>query len=245
MKYEAGLRLLGALRSRTARQHALRTIDAYKALPVATCSCCKFEGRFDSFGLRARMGANCPKCESKERHRLLALAMQRGELVFAAKDVLHFAPEAIVRKLVTAQKPRSFVGADIEPGRADLELNLEKIALPDQSYDRIICSHVLEHVDDAKALAELHRVLRPGGQLIVMVPIIEGWDQTFEDPALVSESDRELYNGQYDHVRYYGANLRNRIRGAGFHLSEITAGPRDAPKYGLERGKKIFVAQRG
>jgi ubiquinone/menaquinone biosynthesis C-methylase UbiE len=34
---------------------------------------------------------------------------------------------------------------------------------------------VLEHVDDAKALGEIYRVLKPGGVALIMLPVIEGW----------------------------------------------------------------------
>lgn len=55
-------------------------------------------------------------------------------------------------------------------------------ALPhaDESFDVVLCSEVLEHVDDADdALRELHRVLRPGGRLLVSVPHADfpaAWD---------------------------------------------------------------------
>lgn len=237
-----GLKLLSALRSPPAREHAWRTIESYNQLPDTTCPCCGFTGKFDSFGLRARLGANCPSCESKERHRLFALAMQRGFISFAGCDVIHFAPEGIVRRMVTENSPASYRSADLTPGVGDLVLNLEAIDLPAGSVDRIVCSHVLEHVDDAKALAEMRRILRPGGYAVLLVPLIEGWDDTFEDPSITAEAERELYFGQYDHVRYYGRDVRQRIVASGLELAEYTAGPRDTPRHGLSHGEKIFRA---
>jgi SAM-dependent methyltransferase len=38
---------------------------------------------------------------------------------------------------------------------------------------------VLEHVNDTKALQEIHRILKPDSRLIAMVPICEGWDETY------------------------------------------------------------------
>jgi SAM-dependent methyltransferase len=47
------------------------------------------------------------------------------------------------------------------------------LPFPDASFDRALCLDVLEHLayeDQPRALAELHRVLRPGGELLVSVP---------------------------------------------------------------------------
>jgi SAM-dependent methyltransferase len=155
--------------------------------------------------------------------------------------VLHFAPEKGLTQLLKA-RVRSYQSADVTPGRADLVRDIEAIAEPDASYDGIVCSHVLEHVDDAKALRELYRVLRPGGVALIMLPIVEGWSKTYEDPAVVSPEDRKRHYGQSDHVRYYGADVRERIRGAGFRLDEFTAEGEDVLIYGLQRGEKVFIA---
>jgi SAM-dependent methyltransferase len=239
-----GLKLLSALRNRKEREHAWRAIESYRNLAETECPCCGFRGRFDSFGVKvARMGANCPKCESKERHRLLALAIADRFAEFAEMDVLHFAPEQVVTELVVAERPASYVTADIE-APADRKLDIEQMDLANESFDRIICSHVLEHVDDQKALRELRRVTRPGGYVLLMTPVVEGWSETFEDSSFVTTVDREAFFGQHDHVRFYGADLRGRVRAAGFELAEYTADPRRTPRYGLQRGEKIFKATR-
>jgi SAM-dependent methyltransferase len=137
-----------------------------------------------------------------------------------------------------------YVTADVEAGRADLTLDIEEPDLPSSSFDVVVCSHVLEHVDDRKALAELHRVLRPGGLCILLAPIVEGWDTTFEDAAITSPEARAVYFGQFDHVRYYGADFRGRIREAGFALSEFTAVEPFVTRHSLIRGEKIFIARR-
>lgn len=49
--------------------------------------------------------------------------------------------------------------------------DLQRLELPDASFDGAVCAEVLEHLDDdAAALAQLHRVLRPGAPLLVTVP---------------------------------------------------------------------------
>ena len=54
---------------------------------------------------------------------------------------------------------------------------------PDESFDVIYCSHVLEHVpDDRKAMREFPRVLKRGGWAILLVPINAG--KTYEDASI-------------------------------------------------------------
>jgi hypothetical protein len=59
-----------------------------------------------------------------------------------------------------------------------------------------------------------------------MVPIIEGWEATYENPAIVNSEERRLHFGRVDHLRWYGADLRHRLRSAGFELTEFTAATR-------------------
>lgn len=53
------------------------------------------------------------------------------------------------------------------------QASLTALPYPDGAFDRILCLDVLEHLsgdDQRRALAELHRVLAPGGELLVSVP---------------------------------------------------------------------------
>lgn len=74
-----------------------------------------------------------------------------------------------------------------------------------------------------------------------MVPIIEGWETTYEDGGITGEAERALYFGQGDHLRWYGRDFRTRLRAAGFEVAEYTAGGAEAATYGLVRGEKVFV----
>lgn len=91
-------------------------------------------------------------------------------------------------------------------------------------------------------MAELHRILKPRGKLIAMVPIIEAWEETYENPSITRESDRDLHFGQYDHVRYYGRDFATRLETAGFQVVAYSGTPLDCVSYGLQRGEKVFVA---
>jgi SAM-dependent methyltransferase len=114
----------------------------------------------------------------------------------------------------------------------------------DMQYDVIICSHVIEHVDDRAALNELYRVTKPGGRVLLMTPMVEGWEATFEDRSKATEQERWLYFGQGDHLRFYGSDFRHRIMAAGFELEEFTAVEPEVSKHGLVRGEKVFIARR-
>ena len=103
---------------------------------------------------------------------------------------------------------------------------------------------MLEHVDDRKAVPELFRILRPGGLLIAMFPMVEGWDTTYENPAVTLPEERLLHFGQHDHVRFFGRDARSRLATPGFVVSEYTAVEPYVRKYGLMRGEKIFLCHK-
>ncbi|WNG88961.1 class I SAM-dependent methyltransferase [Mycobacterium sp. ITM-2016-00317] len=171
----------------------------------------------------------------------MRLWVERNPSAIDNAAVLHFAPEPALTQLFRGRSSR-YQSADLNPEVADTVLNIEEIALPDESVDVIVCSHVLEHVNDAKALREFHRILKPGGRALLMFPIVEGWDTTYENEAHTSKADRFRYFGQDDHVRYFGKDVRDRILSAGLKLTEFTATEPDVSRYGLVRGEKVFVA---
>jgi SAM-dependent methyltransferase len=84
------------------------------------------------------------------------------------------------------------------------------LPFPDACFDKVIAAEVLEHIpDDAGALAELARVLRPGGAIAVTVP---RWYPEVVNWAL----SKEYHNVPGGHVRIYGrAQLDGRLRAAG------------------------------
>jgi SAM-dependent methyltransferase len=207
------------------------------------CSLCGYEGNFLGYGYPYVCDIYCPKCGSLERHRLLANADAEHNF-FGSKDVLHFAPENPVRRLIESGKPISYTTADLYAAGVDRKENIEALAIKNQSYDVIVCLHVLEHVDDRAAIAELYRVLRPGGLLIAMFPIVEGWEDTFEDTSKSSPADRLLYFGQHDHARFFGRDARLRLAAPGFEVSEYTAIEPQVSRNGLSRGEKIFLCRR-
>lgn len=179
-----------------------------------TCECCgRSFRRFAAFAGRA--DAQCPACGSLERHRLLLPFLRDRWAADPPGRLLHFAPEPALSRHLPGLSGE-YVTSDLE-GPADLALDICDMDVPGASFDAIICSHVLEHVaDDRRAMAEMHRALRPGGEAIVLVPIYRGRERTEEDPSETDPAERLRRFGQHDHVRAYGPDVAERLEEAGF-----------------------------
>lgn len=224
-----------AFRMARARGH----LDRLAAGRKAHCPVCDYRGPFAP--VRHKPAIWCPQCDSRPRHRLLALWIGTGLAIREGAEVLHFAAEPWVRAAMAARGAR-YRTADIAGG-FDLRLDIEAIALPDAAVDLVIANHVLEHVDDRAALAELRRILRPGGRAVLTVPLVEGWDATYENPGL-DAAGRALRYGDPDHRRFYGRDFRDRIRTAGFALGEFAATEPAVSDHALHRGERLFIAER-
>jgi predicted SAM-dependent methyltransferase len=186
-----------------------------------------------------RPNARCPHCGARDRQRYLWLYLERKtNLRVDRLRVLHFAPERIFEQWLGSLPNLDYVSTDLERPRAMVKADITELPFPDESFDVILCSHVLEHVvEDRKAMQELYRVLRADGWALVLVPIDFSRRDTFEDPAVVAPADRERLFGQADHVRRYGRDFTARLEEAGFtvrvedYRSEL--GEARARRYGL------------
>lgn len=232
-----------AARRLRANIRAITELLKHYRAPVMQCPCCGESGRFALFGIPPRLNARCTNCDSLERHRFLQLFFRQNPGLVGGKDVLHFAPEKALRIHLTAAA-KSYIACDLYPEPRDLKVDIEKMAFEDGSFDLIVCCHVIICVDDRKALSELFRILRPGGVLLLTVPVIEGWDKTFEPPDIGRGQEAFDHFGNPDCVRLYGRDIRERIERHGFQLSELTAVEPDVRKHGLLRGEKIFICTR-
>jgi len=209
---------------------------------IRTCPLCGHQGRFRAFGHPPRYDAQCTSCGSLERHRLLCLCAQQMNL-FQGKTVLHFAAEATLTAMICELTPR-YTSADVVPGRGMKVLDIEAIDLPAGSVEVVVASHVLEHVNDQRALDSLWNVLGPNGVIVLMVPVIGGWRATSEDPSVVTPEGREVNFGQYDHLRLYGRDFAERVERHGFEVTEFQGSPRDCVDYALLPGESVFVCRK-
>ncbi len=178
--------------------------------------------RFKPYGIKQRPNAVCPICGSLERHRLIWLYLERETDLFldAHKRMLHIAPElCFSNKLIQTSNLDYLTGDLLQP--AMMKIDITNIQFPDNSFDVVYCSHVLEHVpNDKQAMKEFARVLKPSGWAILQVPI--SGEYTMEDLSITDPDERTRLYGQADHVRYYGKDYKQRLEDSGFQVNVIS-----------------------
>lgn len=173
----------------------------------------------------------CPNCQASDRDRLYALFIRdylKNINLTKPIDFVDFAPSPPLSTFIRGQialsgAAISYRTADLNAEGVDDRVDLVEMRLyRDNQFDFFICSHVLEHVaDDRPALRELHRILKPGGRGILMVPIVLSLAEIDEDPSVVDEGEKWRRFGQFDHVRLYSKNgFLERVKKAGFLVHE-------------------------
>lgn len=194
----------------------------------------------------------CPWCGGTDRERHLLMYMQASGLLdsLSGKEILHFAPEARIAKIVTEHQPIRYVKADLYPGKPDIErVDMLDMPYPDETFDLVIANHVLEHVaDDLQSLQELQRILKVGGLAILQTPFSARLHATWSDKGIDDDQSRLQAYGQEDHVRLFGKDIFSRIAGTGLasrvqyhdqllpHISEKT--------FGVNRSEPFFLFER-
>lgn len=215
--------------------YAMEVLPNIRGVHPKECTVCGFHGRFGMYGHPPRYDARCPGCGSNERQRLVAFALDRDGLARPGRRVLYFTPEVVLSEFLRRR--------DVDFDVVDLK-NPDSLDAEDESLDLIIASNILEHAkDDAKALAEMRRVLKPDGRIIITVPMIGGWDTTYENADISSEDDRKLHFGERNHFRYYGRDIKERIEKAGFQVDQHVVLGDESVRLGLIRGDRVLIAQ--
>lgn len=200
--------------------------------------------RFHPFGEPARPYALCPICGSLERHRLDWIVMTQRTSLLDDESLLHVAPEPCLSRRFEAMTGLEYTTVDIDGSRAMIAMDITDIDFPEDTFSAIYCSHVLEHIpNDHDAIAELYRVLRPGGWALLQVPVAAG--STFEDPSIMDPEERRKQFGQRSHVRRCGPDYVNRFMAAGFRAESLQAADllteADCIRLGIQPARWIFL----
>ncbi len=164
-----------------------------------------------------------PSTLSLERHRLLWLFLKSNTNFFTANlKVLHFAPEQAFYRRFRNLQNLDYTTTDLNSPLADVQADICNLPFNDNSFDVILCNHVLEHIpEDAKAMQELYRILKPNGWGVFQIPQDLDREHTFEDNTITDKKERAKIFGQYDHVRIYGRDYFDKLRNIGFEVDEV------------------------
>ena len=209
------------------------------------------EKRIIGAGLR---NGGCYKCGATDRTKLVYTYLKKELKVFKnpEKKVLHVAPEILIVKKFKDFKFKNYIQGDFfAEGQYNLEydnsvqhMDIQEIPYPNNSFDLIICNHVLEHVKCAhKALSEIFRVLKRRGVAILQVPISETLLTTIEDNSVTSEKQREELYGQRDHVRLFGQDYPHLLSTHGFVVQRINLHNK-YPSYGFNPKEDLFICSK-
>jgi len=184
----------------------------------------------------------CPKCGSLPRTRRL---WQLIESEVEGKDILQFSPSKSLSGRIAEANPKSYVTTDYEDEfEADKRHDIQAIDEPDNSFDIVICYHVLEHIpDDRKAISELHRILKQGGVCYIQTPFKDG--DIYEDNSITTPEGRLEHFGQNDHLRIYSAEgLKSRLEKAGFTVEVREFTETDGNRLGLKDNEIVILARK-
>lgn len=228
----------------------LKVIGLFYRGSAVVCPICSAGFRkFLPYGrISPRENALCPNCLSLERHRLLWLYLyERTDFFKKPMKVLHIAPEACFIKRFENVHGEGYITADIESPLAKVKMDILAIPFNENTFDVVLCNHVLEHVDDdIAAMKEIKRVLKPGGFAILQVPFFNPVpDKTVENKTVTDKRERERLFGQADHVRRYGSDYAGRIREAGLQVIEDSFATQfssdEARKFGITKSEIIYT----
>jgi SAM-dependent methyltransferase len=214
---------------------------------------------FGPYGLAPRKNASCLNCGSLERHRLLWLYFNEKTDLFNNDKkirILHFAPEKAFYDMFSSNHNIDYNPCDLSPESYDYKgnvvvkkVNIVNIPFEDNYFDVILCNHVLEHIpDDSLAISELYRVLKKGAWAILQVPIDYNSEITYEDFSINTPKGREKAFGQFDHLRLYGRDYKDRLMKAGFIVNEDdfikSFTPDDLFRYGLMDSELVYYCKK-
>ena len=200
--------------------------------------------------LKPRENAIAPDSLSLERHRLMWLFLKNKTNFFTDNlKFLHIAPEYCFIKIFKGMKNLDYLTADLISPWADVKMDVHDIPFEENTFDVVICNHVLEHVDDAdKVMKEFYRVMKSGGWGIFQVPIDYNNSVTIEDRSVTEPRERERLYWQSDHLRLFGRDYGDKLTAAGFRVTESNfineIDPKLVERYALDKNEIVYYCQK-
>jgi predicted SAM-dependent methyltransferase len=167
------------------------------------------------------------------------------------KSVIDFAPSKALSGMINKLRPSEYTTVDKFMDSVDIKADLTNLDMfQEDDIDFIICSHVLEHIeDDNKAISEIYRVLKPGGVAIMIVPIGLDLRSAIEGIEAKTDADRMRIYGQSDHIRIYNRQtFVSRLRKAKFKVKTFSGWWRlwgdDFSRFGFSKTSRIYVCSK-
>jgi SAM-dependent methyltransferase len=188
------------------------------------CPSCR--GKFARF-VRRPPELQCPGCRSLARHRVMILYLENETGLFTEPSrLLHLAPEPSAHRRFRACPTIDYLTGDIAPGPlVGHQLDARELPFADESFDYVLCSHVLALIpEDLQVMREFSRVLRPGGQAFVQIPVDPRRDVTYEDASIDTPAGRKEHFGWEESVRLYGTDVAVRLAVEGLEGESIAYG---------------------
>lgn len=184
------------------------------------CPVCGYKSRkFKPDGTPTRKECQCFNCGARERHRFLWYYITtKTDILETNNKVLYFAPTGNIPNNLK-QQGNSVLTTDLKADNIHFLSDITQLPVGSNEFDVIICQHVLEHVpNDHAAMRELHRVLKPDGDGLIMVPVDESRKSTFEDSSITTPEQKYQKFGHRDHVRVYSPDFKDRLSDVGFNV---------------------------
>lgn len=195
----------------------------------------------------------CQNCGATDRERLiieyLRISLRQNLETYDFK-ILEIAPGPSTSKWIQSNHGVIYRTGDLLRDDVDDNFDITNMSLyEDNSFDTIICSHVLEHVpDDRSALRELFRITKPGGECLLLAPILLGLESDYENIHFETALEKWRYFMQDDHVRVYSKiGFSSKIKNAGFTLVELNSsyfGPERLNEIGVHSRTVLYCAKK-
>lgn len=178
---------------------------------------------------RGRGPIRCWRCNSLERTRVLRLLLETKSLVMPGMTVLHCAPEPMIGEYICdIVGHENYVAVDYAPELYKRPFEVKKIDLvsdaenlPDNAFDLVLHSHVMEHLpcDFTHVMWHLHRAVKNDGLHVFALPIIKG--RKYEcDLSDLSERERRRRFGHIQHYHNIGDRDLGNTLGKMFNYPE-------------------------